>query len=147
MQRCRLLGAPRRRDTRGAAALEFALVAPILFLLLFGIIDYGYLINRSSMINNAVRDAAREGALHGSQAEVSAVATAALAGFSPTPTVAVTCKTAAGAACGSYDAGAESGGTVTVRVTYQHPMMTPVGSMIGGGDTVTVTRTATMRIE
>jgi len=34
-----------RRDQRGTAVVEFALVAPILFLLLFGIIEFGRVLN------------------------------------------------------------------------------------------------------
>lgn len=32
----------RRRDERGASAVEFALVAPLLFVVMFGILQYGY---------------------------------------------------------------------------------------------------------
>ena len=32
----------RRSDERGASAVEFALVAPLLFLVMFGILQYGY---------------------------------------------------------------------------------------------------------
>jgi hypothetical protein len=48
----------RRRPDRGAAAVEFALVAPILFLILFGIIDYGLWFADSI----AVRQSSAEGA-------------------------------------------------------------------------------------
>ena len=34
-----------RRDERGTALVEFALIAPLLFLLLFGIIDFGRALN------------------------------------------------------------------------------------------------------
>lgn len=48
----------RRRPDRGAAAVEFALVVPILFLILFGIIDYGLWFADSI----AVRQSSAEGA-------------------------------------------------------------------------------------
>ena len=48
----------RRRPDRGAAAVEFALVAPILFVILFGIIDYGLWFADSI----AVRQSSAEGA-------------------------------------------------------------------------------------
>jgi Flp pilus assembly protein TadG len=32
---------PRRTDQRGASALEFGLVAPVILLMIFGIIQYG----------------------------------------------------------------------------------------------------------
>ncbi len=44
---------------RGAAVVEFAVVVPILFLFLFGIIDYGRLIMVGQMTVNASREGAR----------------------------------------------------------------------------------------
>ena len=51
----------RRRSERGAAAVEFALVMPLLFLLVFGIIDYGAVYADSISARNGVREAARQG--------------------------------------------------------------------------------------
>ncbi len=48
-----------KNDERGAAALEFALVAPILLGLLYGICQLGVLFFASSGLNTAVGDAAR----------------------------------------------------------------------------------------
>ena len=50
----------RRPRDRGAAALEFALVMPILFLLLFGIIDYGLLFFDSIGLRQGAREGARQ---------------------------------------------------------------------------------------
>ncbi|MGH8891915.1 MAG: TadE family protein [Actinomycetes bacterium] len=41
--------------------MEFALVVPILLLLLFGIIDYGLLFNNALSVKQGVREAARQG--------------------------------------------------------------------------------------
>src|SRR5689334_15249863 len=46
---------------RGAAAVEFALVVPVLLMILFGIIDYGLLFNNSLSVKQGVREAARQG--------------------------------------------------------------------------------------
>jgi Flp pilus assembly protein TadG len=54
----------RRRSQRsdaGASAVEFALLAPVLFLVLFGIIDYGIWFADSISARQAVRDGARAG--------------------------------------------------------------------------------------
>jgi hypothetical protein len=51
--------ARRRRKTGGAAALEFALVAPLLFLLLFGIIDLALMFWVELSMQHAVREGAR----------------------------------------------------------------------------------------
>ena len=46
---------------RGATAVEFALVAPLLLLLVFGIIDYGLWFSDSLSTRQGVREAARQG--------------------------------------------------------------------------------------
>ena len=132
----------RKRDQRGAAAVEFALIAPIFLLVLFGIMDFGYMINRSSIINNAARDAAREASLGGDQAAVEAAANLTLTGV-PGATVSTSCVTLTGAACtvGS----AVTGDKVTVKVTYVHEFITPVSMFFSNG--VNLSRQATMRVE
>jgi hypothetical protein len=51
------VGRKRRAGKRGAALVEFAAVAPLLLLILFGIIEYGYIF----MVRQTVIHAAREG--------------------------------------------------------------------------------------
>lgn len=53
--------ARRRHDSRGAAAVEFALVCVVLMPLLFGIIEYGLWFNDSLNVRQGVREAARAG--------------------------------------------------------------------------------------
>ena len=57
---CRLPG-----DTRGAAALEFALVAPALLLTIMGIFDLGYNIYAATMVQGAIQHAARDSTIEG----------------------------------------------------------------------------------
>ena len=52
---------PRARSDRGAAAVEFALVSGVFFLVLFGIIQYGLYFNDSINARQGVREAARQG--------------------------------------------------------------------------------------
>jgi TadE-like protein len=49
------------RPESGAAAVEFALVAPILFMVMFGIIQYGLWFNDSLNTRQGVRETARMG--------------------------------------------------------------------------------------
>jgi Flp pilus assembly protein TadG len=49
---------PCRRNRRGAAAVEFAVVAPVFFLMVFGMIEFG----RAIMVKQVVTNASREGA-------------------------------------------------------------------------------------
>ena len=47
------------RDDRGASAVEFAIVASLLLLILFGIIQFGIAYNRVQGLNSAGREGAR----------------------------------------------------------------------------------------
>lgn len=53
------LSARRLRDDSGSAAVEFAFVAPVFFMLLFGIIEGGLMFFGQGLLINATQDAAR----------------------------------------------------------------------------------------
>ena len=54
-----------RTESRGVALLEFALIAPLLVVLLFGIIDFSRYYLSASSLNAATREAARFGSIVG----------------------------------------------------------------------------------
>ncbi len=56
-----LPGRARRRSQQGAAALELALISPVLFTLVFGILQYGLYFNDANSMRQGVREAARAG--------------------------------------------------------------------------------------
>ena len=58
MSRIRLL-LRRRRGERGAAAVEMALILPVLLLLVGGIIDFGRAFNAQMTLTQAAREGAR----------------------------------------------------------------------------------------
>jgi hypothetical protein len=60
----------RRRAGRGQAMVEFALIAPIFFLLLFGIIEAGRFIFYYEVLNNATREGARFAIVNGANSLV-----------------------------------------------------------------------------
>lgn len=53
------------RTDRGAAAVEFALVMPILILVLAGIVNFGFVLAQQLSLNNAARQAARYAVVDG----------------------------------------------------------------------------------
>ncbi len=53
----------RKARDRGATAVEFALVLPLLLLLVFGIIDFGRALNAQITLTQAAREGARLEAL------------------------------------------------------------------------------------
>lgn len=52
-----------RGDVRGAAAVEFALIMPILLMLVFGIIGYGYMLSFRQAISQGAAEGARAAAV------------------------------------------------------------------------------------
>ena len=49
------------KSQKGATAVEFAIILPLLLLLIFGIIEFGLFLFNRHVITNAVREAARAG--------------------------------------------------------------------------------------
>jgi Flp pilus assembly protein TadG len=56
------------RDERGASMVEMALALPVLLLFLFGIISYGILLSYKQQMTQVAAEAARLGAVAGSEA-------------------------------------------------------------------------------
>ena len=117
---------------RGAAAVEFALVLPLLLAILFGIVDFG----RAYFADLTVTHAAREGAR---ALAVGNDATAAATSAAAALTVGVTPST-----CTPGDAG-------SVTVSHDFTFVTPIGpilGLLGGGgfdESITLESTGTMQ--
>jgi Flp pilus assembly protein TadG len=140
MQRRHAATGPR---DRGAAAVEFALLLPVLLLILFGIIDFGRALNAQITLTQAAREGARLAALGVPSATVITRAQTAATGLSPvTVTVSSTCPVNAG-----------TGVDAVVTVTYTFSFITPVGAfaaMFGTasfGTTLPLTATGDMPCE
>lgn len=57
-----------RKKQRGASVVEFAVVAPLFFMLILGIIEFGRVMTVQQVITNAAREGARMAILDGSSA-------------------------------------------------------------------------------
>ncbi len=125
----------RRNDWRaGNAAVEFALLAPALILLLLGIIDYGTGVYQSMQVQNAAEVGAEYAIKNGFNATaISSAVTSAtnLQGISATPSPAQSCGCASGstvstATCGSTcPSGAAAGVYVTVSAQSTYSTLIP----------------------
>jgi Flp pilus assembly protein TadG len=127
---------------RGAAAVEFALVMPVLIILIFGSIEFGLAVQARTMIGNSAREGVRVASLGGSTAQVQAAALNALGAVAGTKTVTVTCKTPSNTAC--VIGAPNSGNTATVVVTLNYVGIT---GMFPSLTNVTLSASSYMRIE
>ncbi len=83
------LGASRRRNQKGVVLAEFALILPILLMMIFGIVQFGIAYNRSLAVHGAAREGARVASLPtSSQADACNRATSSLGdvAFASAPT-------------------------------------------------------------
>ncbi len=76
-----------RRDTRGAAVVEFALVAPILVMALMGLFDLTYNIYTSAMLEGSIQKAARDSSVEDADATVDGRVTSAVRAIAPDATL------------------------------------------------------------
>ncbi len=60
----------RRRDERGASAVEFAIVMSVLFMVLFGTIQFGIAYNRAQGLEAAAREGARIASIGATNTEI-----------------------------------------------------------------------------
>ncbi len=103
-----MLGAFKRRRDHGAQLVEFALLAPLLIILLLGIIEFGWLFSQNNDVRHGAREGARAAAVNlGNDGALHTVTCDSMDLTSP---VEVEFTDGAGGAIGTY-------GTVTVTAT------------------------------
>lgn len=123
---------------RGSNLVEFALVSPVFFLFVFGLVDIGRGMMASSLLTNAARSGCRVGVLPGkSNTDVQNAVAATVNGQglgSPTTTVLVN-----GAAKNVSSATSGDNITVTVGVPYSEVTWLPSTWFVSGNVTGTFT--------
>jgi Flp pilus assembly protein TadG len=72
-----------KSSERGAVAVEFALLAPVLIMLLLGIMEFGRAYNTQITLSNAAREGARVMAIENNQTAAVAAATRASSSLGP----------------------------------------------------------------
>ena len=131
------------RDERGTAIVEFAIIVPILLVLILAIIDFGRMLAVSGGLAAAVRDGTRAAAVAPNPADPTqqtGIKNRVISSFQPLGGPALQASNIAV----SLDA---PNGIVTVTVSgYTYQPLTPVFRMIGAG-TLSFTRTASFRWE
>jgi Flp pilus assembly protein TadG len=105
---------------RGAAAVEFALVFPLLLLIVFGIIDFGRALNAQITLTQAAREGAGLDAVGDASGTVITATKQAATGLSPVNVSVIACPP-----------GVNPSQNATVSVTYQFSFITPIGALAG----------------
>jgi Flp pilus assembly protein TadG len=138
----------RRSSDRGAAAVEFALVVPVLLMVVFGIIDFGRMMNVQLQVSEAAREGARAATvITGTESERHDAAASRIALFTSSTIGGVEFDGADSSFC-SIAPG--RGDINTVTASYQFTFITPVGdigALFGGGrwgEPITIESTSVM---
>jgi Flp pilus assembly protein TadG len=129
----------RTHEERGAAAVEMALILPVLILLVFGIIQFSLAYNRQQGLHAAAREGARIASLSATTStEISDRVTDSLDGitFQSTPDIDIVPGL-------TQPCEGRSGQTVVVTVTADNTIDIP----LFGGPTVTLTGRGEFRCE
>ncbi len=127
------------KSEKGQSTVEFALLLPIILLLLSGIINFGWIFGNQLLANNASREAARYTAIHyydSSTDDDQALAAEIVTARAPTlvlPTVTVV-KSA-------------SGDSITVNIISSVELLTPLMAAMFPNGRYAVTSQCTMRLE
>jgi Flp pilus assembly protein TadG len=129
---------PSLRGEKGAAAVEFAIVASIFFMLVFGIIDFGFGFHTWNATANAAREGARRAAVSSDVNGITARVRASANWLDQTKlAVTVTCARGSGAfvTCPAASSWLQ-GDFVRVTVDYAYKYMTPLPAFVGMGTTL-----------
>lgn len=122
------------RNNRGQSLVEFALVLPVLTLLVFGIIDYGRLFNEFLVISHASREGARAGIVAAATLSTVNAAVKSAAPNRTNLTIAMNPSTPV------------RGNPVTVTVSSRLTLLTPISTLFTQNP-FPVTAATTMRAE
>lgn len=145
-----------RRSAAGQSIAEFALVVPILLLLVFGIVEFGLIVKSWQVVTDAAREGARV-AVVGTTPAIAADSTKAttavrnalnrggLKGSSAT----VTLQAFGTGTTGGAWTGAARGDTARVSITYPHTMIMfgPLIKSMTGYSTLSIRTSIAMRKE
>ena len=129
-----------RRSESGGAAVEFALLLPVLMMILFGIIEFGFALHRQSILTNASREGARLGIVQSIPAITNGQINAAIDNY----------LTAAGIPPGNVTRAIVAGGitgtpvTVTLTLPYTYAVLPGFTSIV---PTINLTAQTVMRHE
>ncbi len=147
----RMMTRRRGRAESGAAAVEFAIIVPVLLLLVLGIVDFGYAFGQKLALNHAAREGARMAVVESSGADtqaeiaqlVSDSAGTLVDPLDTTQVIATVAGTGTSATCGPGGA-LDIGDELEVSVDYDATPLVPLPFL---GGTISLSSSAVFRCE
>ena len=140
----------RARGQRGAVAVEFALIFPILVLLVLGIIEFGTGFHAWDATQNGAREGARLAAVDASPSEITQRVRGTTSFLNQSDlTVTIQCQRNSGpfSACSNNPAQWVEGDIVRVAVEYHYDYITPLPRFVGMGPDMRMRSVAEARFE
>ncbi|MDH8677312.1 TadE/TadG family type IV pilus assembly protein [Fusibacter bizertensis] len=125
------------KNENGQSMVEFALIVPLLLLIIVGIIEFGFMFSGYLTLTNASREAVRTISL--GRSDSAAILRA-------NDTIVNLDKDQMLVKIDPSDAAREQGDSVTVTITYDYTFLTPFMEAIFGGD-FQIEVSTTMRVE
>jgi Flp pilus assembly protein TadG len=109
------------KNQKGQSLVEFAIILPIILLLLMGIVEFGMMLNSYLTIQNVAREGSRLGIVGGSDVEIDTLIRNISPNLTPADlTVDIT----------PAENSRNSGETLTVSITYNYHMTVPIISAL-----------------
>jgi Flp pilus assembly protein TadG len=138
---------PARHPQRGASAVEFAVVLPVLILILFGTIEFGLFMFNKQVITNASREGARAGIIYREPRLTGGEITAIVNDYLGTKLVSFGATAVQATTLVDYSGGQIFGQDLMVRVSYPYNFLVLPGFVTPLAGGLTITGETVMRYE
>ena len=139
-----------RRSERGAIAVEFALILPLMLMLILGIIEFGFGYHAWDSTQNGVREGARLAAVDPSESNIEARVRGASSFLDQANlTIVIECAPAGSASFTACPAAVDwdAGDIVRITSSYAYDYLTPLPGFVGLGANMSMTSRAEARFE
>jgi Flp pilus assembly protein TadG len=125
------------KNQKGQALVEFAVILPLLLLLIMGIIEFGMMLNSYLTVRNVSREGARAGIVGSTNAEIENTIISTSPNLEESKlTINIT----------PAEGSRKSGDTLTVQLTYKYELIVPIISSLLGNE-IDLKAQTSMRIE